>query len=422
MKKTYKQYEEYKDSGIDWLGEVPSHWRLEKGKWLFIRMDRPPLPTDKIVTCFRDGEVTLRENRRTDGFTTALKEHGYQGIRKGDLIIHAMDAFAGAIGVSDSDGKSTPVYSVCTPRIKEINQYYYAYLLRNLALSGYIEALAKGIRERSTDFRFADFSKLILPLPPLTEQQRIADFLDQKTSNIDKAIAQKEELIALLNERKQILINKAVTRGLDENAALKDSGVEWIGEIPEHWEVRKLKYCAKIVSTKMEAKNNELAYLGMENIESKTGRFIKTESEAEGLANYFDKDNILFGKLRPYLAKVYLAIDKGICSSEFLVYETSKSIVNPTHFKNILLSASFIQLIDSSTYGSKMPRANADYIGNQELPLPPLSEQQQIATFIEEQSTKIDQAIAQKEEEINLLKEYKSSLIDSAVRGKICLV
>ena len=225
-----------------------------------------------------------------------------------------------------------------------------------------------------------------------------------------------------MNERKQILINKAVTRGLDENAPLKDSGVKWIGEIPEHWEVRKLKYCAKIVSTKMEAKNNELPYLGMENIESKTGRFIETESEAEGLANYFDKDNVLFGKLRPYLAKVYLAIDKGICSSEFLVYETSKSIVNPTHFKNILLSASFIQLIDSSTYGSKMPRANADYIGNQELPLPPLSEQQQIATFIEEQSTKIDQAITQKEEEINLLKEYKSSLIDSAVRGKICLV
>ena len=106
---------EFVDSGVEWIGKIPKHWNVEKGKRLFQQMKRPVREQDEIVTCFRDGEVTLRTNRRTDGFTNALKEHGYQGIRKGDFVIHNMDAFAGAIGISDSDGKSTPVYSVCRP-------------------------------------------------------------------------------------------------------------------------------------------------------------------------------------------------------------------------------------------------------------------------------------------------------------------
>ena len=417
MKTTYKQYEEYKDSGIDWLGEVPSHWEVRKSKHLW---------KENIDLSDSEDELLLSVSQYT-GVNVSQSESrgstliGYKRVKKDNLVINIMLAWLGGLGLSSEIGVVSPAYAVYQLK-QEHSAKYLHYLYRTKLYLDEFARKSKGVVPSRWRMYTEDFGQVFTLLPPLTEQQRIADFLDQKTSNIDKAIAQKEELIALLNERKQILINKAVTRGLDENAPLKDSGVKWIGEIPEHWEVRKLEYCAKIVSTKMEAKNNELPYLGMENIESKTGRFIETESEAEGLANYFDKDNVLFGKLRPYLAKVYLAIDKGICSSEFLVYETSKSIVNPTHFKNILLSASFIQLIDSSTYGSKMPRANADYIGNQELPLPPLSEQQQIATFIEEQSTKIDQAITQKEEEINLLKEYKSSLIDSAVRGKICLV
>ncbi|WPC33020.1 restriction endonuclease subunit S [Acinetobacter towneri] len=244
----FEKYDAYKDSGIQWIGRIPEHWEIEKAKWIFLKADRPIHPNDGIVTCFRDGEVTLRSNRRTDGFTNALKEHGYQGIRKGDLVIHAMDAFAGAIGVSDSDGKSTPVYSACIPRIKNrINVHYYAYYLRNLALAGFIESLAKGIRERSTDFRFADFAELLLPFPKLEDQERIVAFLNQKTAEIDQAIAIKEQQIALLNERKQIVIQKAVTQGLEPNVPMKDSGVEWIGQIPEHWNtITKLKHIASL--------------------------------------------------------------------------------------------------------------------------------------------------------------------------------
>src|SRR5689334_10923120 len=152
-----KPYPAYKDSGLPWLGEVPNHWRMERAKWLFRKMDRPVHENDEVVTCFRDGVVTLRKNRRVRGFTESIKEIGYQGIRRGDLVIHAMDAFAGAVGVADSDGKGTPVYSVCEP-LPRVNAHFYAYLVREMARSEWILALAKGIRERSTDFRFEGFA------------------------------------------------------------------------------------------------------------------------------------------------------------------------------------------------------------------------------------------------------------------------
>jgi type I restriction enzyme S subunit len=160
------KYDSYRATEADWARTLPSEWSIEKAKWLFLRAERRVQPDDDIVTCFRDGTVTLRKNRRTEGFTNALKEHGYQRIHEGDLVIHAMDAFAGAIGVSDSRGKSTPVYSACVPRRPNTaNPYFYAYYMRSMALSGYLVSLAKGIRERSTDFRFADFAELVLALP-----------------------------------------------------------------------------------------------------------------------------------------------------------------------------------------------------------------------------------------------------------------
>ena len=414
-----RRYESYKDSGVEWLGEVPSHWDMQRSKFIFKKIERKVNEEDQIVTCFRDGQVTLRANRRTEGFTNALKEHGYQGIRKGDLVIHAMDAFAGAIGISDSDGKATPVYSVCLPRDKQkIDVYFYAYYLRNLALSGFISSLAKGIRERSTDFRYADFAELLLPIPPYLEQQKIAQFLDDKTAKIDQAVDLTEKQIALLKEHKQILIQNAVTRGLNPDVPLKDSGVEWIGQVPEHWEVKRLKFVLTLSNKKEESKNSNKRYIGMENIESFTGKINDIPLIAEGIANSFYKDEILFGKLRPYLAKSYLADFDGICSTEFLVYRSTK-VLNNRFALNIFLSYGFIDAVNASTYGSKMPRANAEFISNMFLAIPPLSEQKQIIDYLDKQTAKIDQAIALKTAHIEKLKEYKSVLINDVVTGKV---
>tara|TARA_R110000787_G_scaffold274543_1_gene382530 strand:+ start:17178 stop:18485 length:1308 start_codon:yes stop_codon:yes gene_type:complete len=201
-----------KDSGVDWIGKIPEHWEIRRAKYIFKKESRPVRLEDDVVTCFRDGQVTLRTNRRTEGFTFATKEHGYQGIRKGDLVIHAMDAFAGAIGVSDSDGKSSPVYSVCTPLTGvEANPKYYALYLRNLALGGFIESLAKGIRERSTDFRNKDFSELFFPLPDIETQNKVVLEIEKSHHEIDGGISFLAKQIENLKDYKATLINSAVT-------------------------------------------------------------------------------------------------------------------------------------------------------------------------------------------------------------------
>lgn len=200
-----------KDSGIKWLGTIPKHWDILRAKNIFVRKNRLVREEDETITCFRDGQVTLRKNRRSDGFTEAVKEIGYQGVRIGDLVIHQMDAFAGAIGVSDSDGKSSPVYICLRPKIENCINQYYAYLLREMARAGFIRALYRGIRERSTDFRFETFANVSLPVPTLEEQRDIIDYIDAKCADIDAAIALKEQKQEKLKAYKKTIIFEYVT-------------------------------------------------------------------------------------------------------------------------------------------------------------------------------------------------------------------
>lgn len=199
-----------KDSGISWIGDIPKHWEIRRAKFMFKKNKRERCPEDEVITCFRDGQVTLRKNRRLTGFTESEKFDGYQGIRKGDLVIHQMDAFAGSIGVSDSDGMGTSVYHCCTP-IGDFNVYYYAYLIRQMAMSGFIQSLYKGIRERSSDFSFPVFGNQFLLIPPLDEQQSIVAFIEEKCEKIDKLASELQSEIDYLKEYKQRLIADCVT-------------------------------------------------------------------------------------------------------------------------------------------------------------------------------------------------------------------
>ena len=201
-----------KPSGIPWIESIPEHWGIKRGKSILQEINRDVRSEDGIVTCFRDGEVTLRTNRRIIGFTESEKEIGYHGVRVGDLVIHQMDAFAGAIGISDSDGKCSPICIVCRPLNEgEIDLGYYCQLFRVMAHSGFIQSLAKGIRERTTDFRYKTLVMLHFPVPPYTEQQKIVAYLDDKCSKIDTIINKIESKIELLKELRRSLINEVVT-------------------------------------------------------------------------------------------------------------------------------------------------------------------------------------------------------------------
>jgi len=199
-----------KDSGVDWIREIPENWQIIRGKYIFTKIMRPVKDDDETITCFRDGEVTKRSNRRIDGFTESLKEIGYQGIRRGDLVIHTMDAFAGAVGVSDSDGKGSPILSVCQAQ-KNDSPIYYAYLIRHMAESKWIEALTKGIRQRSTDFRYETFAQQYLPRPSIQEQKIIASVLEKNNKKIKQLIYKIEAQIDKLYEYKSALVHNTVT-------------------------------------------------------------------------------------------------------------------------------------------------------------------------------------------------------------------
>ena len=231
-------YSVYTYHPLPWIEKMPAHWKLVRGKNLYKKMQRPVQDQDEVVTCFRDGTVTLRKNRRTTGFTESLLEIGYQGIRKGDLVIHVMDAFAGSIGVSDSDGKGTPVYSVCQAKGNSNNEYY-ALLLREMARTGFIQSLYRGIRERSSDFRFEVFASQFYPVPPREEQDQIVRFLDWKVSSINKLISVRKRQIDEFEELKRSKIGHLVM-GQSKDIPQRCTSISWMKTIPVHWEEKTL--------------------------------------------------------------------------------------------------------------------------------------------------------------------------------------
>lgn len=198
-----------KESGVIWLDAVPAEWTISKIKYTIFPKEKPVLPMDEVITCFRDGTVTLRRNRREEGFTISFTENGYQGVDVGDLVIHGMDTFAGAIGCSDSRGKTSPVVHVCST---VGNNRYFMYFLRYMAYSGVLMDFSNGVRIRSSDFR--NFKKLAvfeMLVPPLREQNKIVDYLDSTLAKIDQVIKQKEILISELEACKKSAIYEYVT-------------------------------------------------------------------------------------------------------------------------------------------------------------------------------------------------------------------
>lgn len=432
-----ERYSEYKDSGVYYIPQIPSEWNVLKGKILFKQEKRPVNKEDEIVTCFRDGEVTLRKNRRLEGFTNSLKEIGYQGIRKGDLVIHNMDAFAGAIGVSDSDGKGTPVYAVCTPIREDANQFYYCYLLRFLAKTGFIQSLAKGIRERSTDFRYGDFKELLLPVPSRAEQDAIVRYLDSATSEIDKAIAMQQKMIDLLNERKQIIIQNAVTKGLDENVEMKESGVEFVNEIPHNWSTRRLKFSAWIRARlgwkglkASEYVENGYPFLSAFNIENDHMKwnnlnFINKYRYDESPEIKLKVGDLLLVKDGAGIGKCArideLPYGESTANGSLAVI-TSYDMLDYRYLYYFMVSKSFKDHTELLINGMGVPHFTQGEMKKIVMPVPPQAEQQQIVTYLDSEMEKFDSAITNCQRQITLLQERKQILINEVVTGKVRVI
>lgn len=425
-------YPAYKSTDLPWLPNIPEHWDVVRAKNLFTRMNRPVSADDEVVTCFRDGEVTLRKKRRLEGFTESLKEIGYQGICPGDLVIHQMDAFAGAIGVSDSKGKGTPVY-ICLQPKGHISNWYYAYLLRYMAKSGYIKALYRGIRERSSDFRWETMCKLDFPVPVIAEQEQIVRYLDSMTAKINKLIRAKKKQIALLQEQRQAIINHAVTKGLDPNVEMKDSGIDWIGEIPKDWIINKISWLFGFIGSGTTPPNNN-QYLFYENgtipwINSgdlyqndkfiqKIARKVTTNAlmSCSALKQY-PKGTIVTAMYGASIGNMGITMESACCNQACCCLSMPKSSLS-TDFAFYLLSSCKKHWVEQS-YGGGQQNISQDIIKSTRIPIPPKEEQIQIVSYLDVNLRNLNKLISQYEHIIVLLQEYKNSLISSVVTGQI---
>ena len=413
------KYPTYKDSGIEWLGQIPTHWEMLKAKYMFQKNKREVQDGDKVITCFRDGQVTLRENRRTAGFTESITEIGYQGIRKGDLVIHQMDAFAGAIGVSDADGKGTSVYHCCTPK-GEYLTYYYAHVIREMALKGYIQSLYRGIRERSSDFNYVTFGNCLLPVPSPSEQRQIVAYLDYKSNKINERICQRERELQTLSELKQAEIAAVVTRGLDPNVPMKESGIEWLGKIPAHWEVRKIKNCLQERSEKGYPNEPILCATQSRGVipqDMYDNRVVVVNKDFDKLKLVKCGDFVI--SLRSFQGGIEYAYYQGIISAAYTIL-TPKDKRNSEYFKHLFKSHDFIQLLQTCVTGIREGQ-NINYamLAKHFIPIPPIEEQQKIVLYIKNRLYVIDEYIAKLKTEINYLQEYKQRLISDVVTGKV---
>jgi len=295
------------------------------------------------------------------------------------------------------------------------------YLLYTLLTPGFIsevDSSTYGAKMPRANWGFVGSCRV--PIPPLPEQQAIAAFLDRETGRLDLLTAKKQALIVRLREKRAALISRTVSRGLNPAAPLKPSGVEWLGEVPAGWDTQRLKYAAPRSEERVEADaGHDQPYVGLEHVSSWTGQVLALDEELSpsGTATRFSPGDTLFGKLRPYLAKACNVDFEGVCSAELLVLRACR--LDRRYLLYALLTPGFIAVIDSSTYGAKMPRASWQFVGSCVVPVPPLPEQQAIAAFLDRETGRLDLLTERVETAIERLKEYRSALITAAVTGKV---
>lgn len=410
MTNNIQKYTTYKPSGVEWLGDIPEHWEVKKVTHIFNKIGSGTTPTAGTPKYYDNGYINwLQTGDLTDGLIEQTSKKltnkalsNFSTLKtypKKSLVIAMYGATIGKVGYLGIETTTNQACCVLSEPNNFITKFGFYWFMgaKSLIVS---MSYGGGQPNISQDL----IKSLRLPIPPLSEQTRIAEFLDTKTALIDKAIGIKEKQIELLKERRQIMIHRAVTRGIDPNVTLKPSGVEWIGDIPEHWEVKKLKYVLNI--------NNGSDY---KHIQTDSGYpVIGSGGQFAFASNYiFDGEVVLLGRKGTIDKPLYF---KGkFWAVDTMFYANSKSNDNVKYMYYVTTTIPF-KFYSTST---ALPSMTQSDLNNHKFALPPLEEQKQIVTHIETLSSKIATAISLKEQEIEKLKEYKSVLINSAVTGKI---
>lgn len=405
------EYKSYKDSIIPWIDQLPAHWDTRRAKYMFKKEKRDVRPEDRVITCFRDGQVTLRENRRTTGFTESVTEAGYQGIREGDLVIHQMDAFAGSIGVSDSDGKGTSVYHCCTPTGPYMPKYY-AYALREMARAGFIQSLYRGIRERSSDFNFFTFGKQFLPVPPLKEQELIVAFLNRRLSDIESFLAGKQQQLELIKES----IEHYMFCGDSEDERLIDS---WQEAFPATWKLISGKQLFRERNIKNQVNERFLAATQNKGVVYKDeceANFV-TASDPRTQKLVCENDFVI--SLRSFQGGIEFSKVRGIISAAYVVMHLREQFDTQelrTYYRFLLKSRPFVTLLGSLSDSLRDGKSiKYEEFGQFYYPIP----DDALLKKVNQLAFEYDTRCAELDSLKDLLQEYKQRLISDVVTGRI---
>lgn len=404
----YQAYPEYRDSGVEWLGEIPRTWQAYTGKRLFSSVRTPALSNDEQLAASQKYGVipqTLMMQLNDSKVMLALKgTDSFRHVEKNNFVI-SLRSFEGGIEHSNYQGCVSPAYTVLKS-VNDISFSFYRYLLKSEPYISALQASTDSLRDGKS-INYEQFGAITLPSPSLPEQSIIAHFLDHETAKIDNLIEKQQQLIELLKEKRQAVISHAVTKGLNPDVPMKDSGVEWLDEIPEHWRICKLKNLAKICN----GQDYKL-------VQAETGYPVIGSGGQFAWANTFlyDKPSVLLGRKGTIDKPLY--IDKAFWTVDTMYYTEVFDCIIEKYLYYLALTIQF----NCYATNTALPSMTQEHLGNYSFSLSfNLSEQKLIINSIEKSLIKIDALTEKQLKQIELLKERRTALISAAVTGKIDL-
>ena len=414
---------EMKDSGIEWIGEIPKEWKIDKIKYHLKRNEPKNHGNAIVLSVYRDYGVIPKDSRDDNHNVTSEDTSKYKYVKKGQLVINKMKAWQGSLAVSDYNGIVSPAYFIYDFTDEEYNHKYFHYLVRNCYKEEF-KRISGGIREGQWDLSPEAFANTLALLPPLVEQKYIANYLDLQCSEIDATAEDIQKEISLLEEYKKSVITEAVTKGLNPDAEMKDSGIKWIGKIPINWQAVNPRWL--FAQRKDRAKKGMEQYTASQKygvISQKDymnrigGSIVTVQKDFDILKMVCEGDFVIH--MRSFQGGLEYSEHTGSISSAYVMLIPQKNTGECRYFKWLFKSASYINALQSTSNlirdGQAMRYSNFIQII---IPYPPLDEQQQIADFLDTKCSEIDAIIADKKHQRGILADYKKSLIYEYVTGK----
>lgn len=423
-----------KDSGIEWIGEIPEDWEIKRLKAVLCERNENnnPIKTNYILSLTNDRGVIPYDEKGDIGNKSKEDVSGYKLAYPNDIVLNSMNVVIGSVALSQYYGCVSPVYYMLFPRNSEDCVRYYNYIFQTKQFQGKLKGYGNGIMEIRMRIQMSKLNTVELPIPDSETQSRIAEYLDDKCGKIDRYIEKQQQVIEKLKAYKQAIIAEAVTKGLDPTVPMKDSGIEWIGMIPEHWKITKMKYIGRFINGYAFPSNafvsSGIRVMKIANIQPMNISWVEesfVNEEYNSLTDYqVEKGDVVFALTRPIInGGIKTAIadfdDFVLLNQRNAMYKGNKFLSNRWQYYS-MQSSMFVQEFEKYIDGTgQQPNISTNEIANIFVPIPSIEEQMKITTYLDNQCQKIDSTIFNKQKIIEKLTEYKKSLIYEAVTGKV---